>query len=401
MLAHRLIQFARLDRLERRPDVRDSAVALAFTARFVDEVLSGAWSVLTPTFRRVFGLSVVQIGLLSQVLDWVALVVEPVASSLIDLRSRRTLLSLGSSAVALSVLLMGAAPGYLALLAAFAIYGIGSGPLAHTADVVVIESFPTAPERAFGRATFLDTVGALIGPSVVALVGAAGVTWRAAPLGLGFATLLYAIATARTSFPAPSRTRDPQRPLVRELVSNAREVLRSPRARRMLLVLFCFDVFETAFVLKYVWLHDTVGLSEPLVATYAAAEQLVDLIALLLLDRWLSTHDGGRVLRVAAGVLVFLPAAWVIAPGIGGRLIVGIPLAFTHALVWPLAKARSLTAVPGLAGATQAITTLFPIVPLTLIEAWLAQAIGVGTAMAITAAVGACLMLLAESGRPR
>jgi hypothetical protein len=83
-----------------------------------------------------------------------------------------------------------------------------------------------------------------------------------------------------------------------------------------------------------------------------------------------------------------------------GRIAVGVPLAFTHALVWPLAKARALTAVPDHAGATQAVTTLFPLIPLAILEAKLAEKVGLGTAMAGTAAVGAAMMLAVTVREP-
>ena len=254
-------------------------MAVAFTARFVDELLSGAWTVLTPTFRRVFGLNLFQVGLLVQVLEWVALVVEPLAASMIDHSSRRRLLAGGAAVLVLSTVAMAAAPGFAVLLLGFALYGVGSGPLAHTADVVVLESFPHDPERAYSRATVLETCGAL-----------------------------------------------------------------------------------------------------------------------LVLDRWLAGRAPRRILQVAAAVLVVLPAAWVAAPGVGGRVVLAIPLAFTTALVWPLAKTRSLTIAPELAGASQAVTTLYPIIPLTLAETWFASTVGIGPAMAVTAALGAGLMLLLTLG---
>lgn len=380
----------------------DRAVVLAFTARFTDEVLYGAVDVLLPTLKRVFGLSLIQLGLLSQVLNWVALVVEPPTAALIDVRSRRRLMAVGAVAVGAALLTIGAAPGYGMLLAAFALYGIGSGPLVNTADVVVVESFPEAPERAYNRATFVDTLGAAAGPAAIAITVAAGVPWRITLGVLGGCALAYGVVLWRTPMPGPAATDDSgkkdDRHVVAALVANARDVVRNRDARRALTVLFCFDVFEAAFLLKYVWLHDRVGLSEPWVAAYAVAEQAVDLVALVVLDRWLTQRDAGRVLRLAAGALVVLPLAWVAAPGVAGVsgvVAVGIPLAFAHAIVWPLAKARSLTAVPRLAGATQAITTLFPIVPLALSEAWLASAVGIGAALALTAAFGAILMVLA------
>jgi MFS family permease len=373
--------------------VSDRAVAVTFTARFVDEVLSGAWDVLSPTFRRVFGLSLFQLGLLFQVVDWVALVVEPLAASTIDHASRRRLVAFGGATVALSVAVMGLAPGYGVLLVGFALYGVGSGPLAHAADVLVVETFPGNGERASSRATFFDTVGALLGPAVVAAAGFVDVSWRIVLVGLAAMAAVHARAAASASFPPPPRARDGESVLA-ALVAGTRAALRQPAIRRALLVLLAFDLFEAAFVLEYVWLHEEVGLTEPQVALWAAAFQLVDLVALVVLDRWLEDREPRRILRVAATAHVLLPAAWVAAPGVTGRIAVGIPLAFTWTFVWPLAKARSLTAVPELAGATQAVATMFGVLPLSLLETAFASAIGIGPAMAVTAAVAALLMVV-------
>ncbi len=404
MFSSRLIRFARLDRLRRGDGILDRAVALVFMARFTDEVLSGAWSVLAPTFRIVFRLSLVQIGFLSQILNWVALVVEPVSAVHIDTRARRSTLALGAAALAASMIVIGVAPGYAALALGFALFGLGSGPLVLTADVLVVEFFPHAPERAFGRATLLDTIGALAGPALVALAAAVGLSWRTLLIALGGCAVLYSFGLGATRFPAPSGVAERGERQAARLLANIGTVLRNRRARQWLLVLLCFDLFEAAFVLKYIWLHDTVGLSQPLVALYAAGEQVVDLVALLLLDRWLTRRDAGQVFRAAATALVVLPTAWVAAPGIAGRIAVGIPLAFAHTLIWPLAKAQSLTAVPELGGATQAIAAVFPLIPLALLESRWATAVGVGPAMATTATVGALLMLVAArvgSSAPR
>ena len=231
MFSLRLIRIARLDRLERRDGVSDRAVALVFVARFADEVLAGAWTVLTPTFRAVFRLSLVQVGFLSQIVSWVALVVEPIAAAQIDLRERRSIMAMGGFAVAGSVLVMGIAPSYAVLACGFAIYGLGSGPLAHTADVVVVEAFPLAAERAYGRATFLDTVGALAGPGLVALAAAVGLSWRVLLVSLALCVAVYGAALARTVFLAPSHVPEPGRRLASRLLANARTVLRNPRAR--------------------------------------------------------------------------------------------------------------------------------------------------------------------------
>ncbi|MGE0794954.1 MAG: MFS transporter [Acidimicrobiia bacterium] len=399
MPAAALIRLCRLDRLPRRAGVDDRAVAVAFTARFVDEALSGAWTVLTPTFRRVFDLSLLQVGLALQLLEWVALAVEPAAATSVDLVSRRRLIAVGGVAVAASVAIMGLAPTFPVLLVGFALYGIGSGPLAHTADIVVVEAFPDDPERAYGRATMLDTVGALLGPAAVAGAAAAGLSWRVVLVALAGVAAVHAYAASTASFPPPPRTREPGDRLGRAIVGGIRLAAADARIRRALLVLLAFDLFESAFVLKYVWLHDQVGLSEAAVALWAVVEQVVGLVALLALDGWLQRHPGRRILGLAAAALLVLPGAWVLAPGVGGRIAVGVPLAFAAALVWPIAKFQLLVVEPTLSGATQAATTLFPLVPLALLQAAAASRFGTGPAMATTATVAA-LLLVALVRRP-
>lgn len=387
---HRLV---RLPRDGRSPAVSDRALGLSFSGRFVDEVLAGTWSALTPTFRSHFGLSLLQVGLLDQALNWVALVVEPPASLLIDARSRRVLLAFGATCVGLSTLLMGLAPSYAALLAAFAMYGLGSGPLAHTADVVNIEAYPDDAERAFGRATSLDTIGALLAPALVAATGWLHLDWRVLLATLGAATLAYAWALAATRFPAPPNRRE-EHHLLGELWANVRLAVGDRKSRPWLLVLLALDVFETASLLKYVFLVEHVGLSQSQAALYGAGEQLVDLAALAWLDRRLERRGSSGVLgRAAVATLVLFPA-WVLAPGLPARLLLGVPLAFAWTMFWPIAKARSLASVPGRAGAVNAVTTLFVLLPLPIAFSALAQWLGLPTAMAATGMVGSIAVLI-------
>ena len=394
MLSSLFVRFCRLRGLSSSAPLSDRGLAVVFTARFTDEALSEAWTVLTPTFRAGLGLSLFQVGLLTQVLSWVALVIEPVSASLIDWSSRRRLIVWGSATLTASMVAMGLARSDGWLLVAFALYGLGSGPLAHTADVVVVEAFPDVPERAFARATFLDTIGALVGPALVAVVVAAGLSFRTSLFVLGGWAALYTVGAARSPLPPPPRRRRSDRHLATDILGGWRAALAQPRARRALLVLLAFDLYEAAFVLKYVWLHEAVGLSQPLVATWAAAEQLVDLLALAALERGLALWTSARILRGAAAALVMLPAAWVAAPGVVGRILVGIPLVFAQALIWPLARSEALVADPTLAGTVSAVTTLYPVLPFGLGVAALAQRIGTGRALAGIAALGATAMVI-------
>jgi MFS family permease len=394
-----LIRLLRLHRLDRREGVDDRAVATAYGARFVDELCFGALEVLTPTLRRVFGLSLFQVGLLLQAVEWVALVVEPIAASTIDHSPRRRLIAGGAAAVTASVALVASAPSYAVLLIGFAVYGIGSGPLCHTADVVVLESFPRDSERAYSRATMLDTLGALLGPGIVSATLFVGLSWRWALAMCAAVASIQLVTASRATYPPPPRTLDDEESVLRAFVAGLRAAVRHAEIRRALLVLFAFDVFEAGFLLKYVWLHDDVGLSEAQVALWATVEQVVDVVALVVLDRWLQERQALRILRGAALALTVLPIAWVAAPGVPGKVALAIPLAFASTLVWPLAKSQSLTIDPALAGASQAVSTLTPIVPLALLVTWLATIVGLGAAIASTAALGAGLIVVLLRGR--
>lgn len=370
-------------------------------ARFVDELLSGAWTVLAPTFRRTFGLSLVAVALLDQVLFWVALVVEPPAALLIDVKSRRAIMTFGAAWIGLGSIAMGVAPTYAFLLAGFAAYGIGSGPLADSADIILVESHPDHAEQAFARGTFVDTIGALLAPALIALAAWTGVSWRVVLVGLGLATLVYAWAVAATPMPrAGTRAREGEVHLVRELWGNLREVLRDRGARRWLLFGLWFDVLEAPHALKYVWLHEHVGLDQAAVAAYAVGEHVVGLISLMMLDHGLARFGSRRVIiGVSLGLLLVFPA-WVAAPGIAARIGLGIPLAFLHALLWPISRTRTLVSVPGRAGAVTAVNNLLSVLPFAIGFGALAEWIGLTQAMLVAAVVGGTLLVVTAAGDP-
>jgi predicted MFS family arabinose efflux permease len=389
-----LVRLTGLTGLRRQAD--DRAVVAVLAARFFDEVLAGAFTVLAPTFRRQFRLSLVQVSLLDQVLSWVALIIEPPAAALIDLRSRRVLMTFGATVIGLSALGMGLAPSYAVLLAAFGLYGVGSGPLAHTADVVLVEAFPDDSERAFARGTVIDTIGGLLAPALVAAVAGANLSWRWSMIGAGAAGLGYAAFLRGTNLPPPSPHPDAPEDgsLLTHVRTNVVAVLRSPQARRWMLCLLWFDVVEATNVLVYVWLHDHVGMTQSLVALYAVGEHVVGVVALLWMDRWLQAHSWRTILYGGGTALLVIYPAWLFAPGIAGRVVLGIPLAFITALFWPVVKAQSLVSVPGRAGAVQAVANLLQIAPFALLFGALASVIGLTYAMLGATVTGIVLLLV-------
>jgi len=145
-----------------------------------------------PTIQAQLGLSLTQVGLLRQVLDYVAAAIEPISSLLIDVWQRKWLMGFGALGICLSMITLGMAPTFLWLIIAYALFGLASGPLAHTGDVIIVESYPDTPDRAFARSTLIDTTGALLAPLSVTLFVWQGWPWRWLVIGVGLLWLTFA-----------------------------------------------------------------------------------------------------------------------------------------------------------------------------------------------------------------
>ncbi len=385
--------FLKSEPITRAPDASERAVILGFGGRFTDELLSGLPDVLMPTLRAQFGLSYTDISFLDLALRYVGAVIEPVAGLLIDVWRRRWLLGWGAAALGLSVILMGLAPNFLFLLAAFVVYGLGSGPLAHTADVVLVEAHPGAPERIFARATMLDAFGALLSPLSVTLAIAAGVSWRWLLVTLGLSSLGYALILFRTRFPAPANGQhEQQSTLLANLRHNLRVVFASRNVWRWLAFLFVFEILETPLTFKTVWLNEQAGMSQGLIGLYRAFEMAVDLLSLFYLDSWLARSNYRRILQRANIALFLLIPLWLLTPGVLFRFLLALPLNFFFAVYWPIGRAQSLISSPGRAGAVTAVSSLFGLAPLSLLFGLLAERITL-TAATLWVSLTALLLL--------
>lgn len=357
------------------------AVLLGLGGRFTDELLSELPGVLMPTLRAHFRLTYTQITLLDLALRYTAAAIEPGAGLLVDVWQRRWLLAWGAAGVGLSTMLLGLAPSFLFLLAASVIYGLASGPLAHTADIVLVEAHPAAPERIFTRATMLDTVGALLSPLSVAIVVWAGVSWRWLLLALGLSSFAYAALILRTTFPSPANGQSEEEiSLLAGLRDNLHHVLHSRDVLRWLVFMFALEILETPNVLRTVWLSEQVGMGQALVALYIAFEMAVHLFSLFYLDRWLARSNARRILQAANIALFVVIPLWLFTPGILPRFLLAVPLNFFFAFYWPIGRAQSLTSAPGRAGAVTALNSLFGLIPVTLLFGLLAEAVSLTSA---------------------
>ncbi|MDP6607323.1 MAG: MFS transporter [Dehalococcoidia bacterium] len=381
--------------IPRAQGVSDRVVGLALAGRFTDELLGGLPDVLMPTIQRSLGLRFTQVGLLALALNYVAVVVESISGLLTDVWERRWLLAWGATVLGGAVIVMGAARAFPVLLLGFALYGLASGPLAHTADVVLVEAHPQTPGRIFARATSLDTVGAMLAPLLVAAAVWAGLDWRWLLAGAGATALGYGALLAATRFPRSARHDDGGAPGgwsgVRQ---NIALVLSSRAALAWLAFLFAFDLVEAPLFLKTIWLAERVGMSQGEVALYRVLEMAIVLVSLLWLDRWLVRATPRRLLAISIAALIVLFPAWLLIPGVWSRVLLAFPLNFFQAMIWPIAKSESLSSVPGHPGTVTAVNSLFGLAPLTLGVGALAELWSLTAAMLVVIGAGLALMAL-------
>ena len=390
-----------LTTLGRRDDLDDRTTVLVLFARFADEVASGLLIVLMPTLRARLGLSVIQAGWCFQALNAAAAVVEPVTGAALDLVNRRPYLVWGAAGWAAALLLAAGAPSFGWLLAAFAVAGAASGPLAHTGDVVLIDGHPGAVERIQGRSTLIDTIGALLAPAAIACAGWSGVDQRAVLVAAGGATLGYALLLAGSVVPRPQLRAGAAgaalAPLAR-VAANVRTVCSDRSGRRWLLALLLHELLDLPELFEPIWLRDVVGASQSLVAVHVALGLAATLVGLLLVDRWLVRRDAERLLLGSLAATVVLYPLWLVTPGIVARLVLVVPRNLVMAPLWPILRSRALAATPGTAGTVSAISSLTGLVPLAAAFSWAAGRWGLtGTMLAVT--LGAVAALLAVLGR--
>ena len=384
----------RIEGLPRAEGVSDRQVAVSVAGRFMDEFLSGLPDVLMPTLRSQLGLSLSQVGLLSLALNYVAAFVEPAGALLIDIWKRPLLMAFGAAGIGISTIVIGLAPTFVILLLGFGLYGLTSGALAHTADVVLVEAYPEAPDRIYTRATLLDYAGALLAPLLVSLTFFLGLEWRWLMVALGMSSVIYAVVILRTRFTSPAkRPEEREQSGAQTVRDNLRAVLSNRKALSWILFLFSYAILEAPMTFVTIWLREQVGLSQALIGLYGALEMAVGIISLAILDRWLGRSSYRRVLLIASIALIFLYPLWLFLPGAWTRFTLAIPLSFFFAVYWPIGKAQSLASVPGRGGTLTAVLSVFGLVPIPLLFGMFAEVVTLTLAM-LWVHMGAMVLLV-------
>jgi FSR family fosmidomycin resistance protein-like MFS transporter len=396
------------------------ALIAALAVELVDELFDGTKSAAMPLIRHDLSLSYAQVGLLAAVPLIVGGLLElPVGIISGTGERRRQFILIGGLVFCGSVLAVGLAGSFAALLIALTIFFPASGSFVSLTQSALMDSAPARQAQNMARWTLAGSAGAVVGPLLAAAVLAGGGSWRDAVVAVAAVSFLVWLAVAAAGRSSRSPTAEPHTgehptgepgPGDRSINEEAgwpgwraaaAIVVRSG-ALRWLLLLEVADLLLdvlTAFLALY--LVAAAGASPAVAALGVAIRLGAGLAGDALLIRLLERHDSRRVLRASVWLALLLFPAFLLVPGLGLKLTALAALTLTTAPWYPVLAAELYGSLPGRSGLAVSLSSAASLAgglgPLAI--GLLAQSFGLSWAMTALCAVP--LVMLAVNSLAR
>jgi FSR family fosmidomycin resistance protein-like MFS transporter len=301
----------------------------------------------------------------------------------------------GGLAFAASAALTAAAGGFGLLLAALVLGNPATGAFVSLAQATLMDADPLQRVRNMARWTLAGSFGYVGGPLLLVFAVYLGVGWRGAIAALAVAALPLTFATLR--FPAPRPETAP--PLGRAL----REALAAIRRREVLRLLLTLEAADLLLDIFHgflaLYLVDAAGQTQSVAALGVAVWTGAGLVGDWLLLPVLSRMSSARVIRVTALLSLGAYPAFLLAPGLGPKLVLLAALGLLNSGWYAIPKAWLYDALPDRSGAAVAVGGLGGIagaaVPLAL--GFLAGAAGITATMWVLLLAPVALLALVPS----
>jgi FSR family fosmidomycin resistance protein-like MFS transporter len=341
--------------------LRPGALLVALAVELADELFDGTKSAAMPLIRHDLSLSYAQIGLLAAVPLILGSILElPVGIASGTGARRRRFILIGGLTFCGSVLAVGLAGSFAVLLVALTVFFPASGAFVSLTQSALMDSVPARQAQHMARWTLAGSTGAVLGPLLVAAVLAYGGTWRQAVAAVAAASFLVWLAVASVG------RRDPggADPVQADEDSGwpgwraAAGLVRRSGALRLLLLLQLADLLLdvlTAFLAIYLVI--AAGASPSVAALGVAVRVGAGLAGDVLLIRLLERLDSRRVLRASAWLALLLFPAFLLAPGLGLKLIALAALTLATAPWYPVLTAELYGSLPGRSGLAVTLTS--------------------------------------------
>jgi MFS family permease len=170
------------------------AAYVAYAAHALHDGFTDLMYVLLPLFQAEFALAYAQTGLLRSIYAGAMALFQVPSGQLAARFGNRAILVAGTALAACGFLLAGSGNGFIALVLAFFVLGLGLSTQHPISTDLVAETYQGAASRkALGTYNFAGDIGKMIFPAAIALL-LLFLSWRGAALSVGIFGLLAALA---------------------------------------------------------------------------------------------------------------------------------------------------------------------------------------------------------------
>lgn len=377
-----------------------AAVLLAI--EFLDELAFGTIGAAWPVIRDDLHLTYAQIGLLIGLPLMFGNLIEPAFGLLGDLGHRKRIIIIGGACFLASMLMMGVSATFLLLLGASMLSSPSSGAFVSLSQATLMDLDPERRELSMARWTLAGSLGVVAGPILLALILAAGGTWRI-PMFL-FAACAFGLTLALLPRRFPSPAAEEERLTFHGLFQNFWDAIRNREVLRWLLLLALGDLMLDV-LLGFIALYgtDVANVSSATASLMVAVWSGVGILGNALLIPLLSRIDPLKYLRISALLMIGLFACFLLAPWITGKFFLLALMGLLNSGWYAIPQARLYATLPGRSGTAMAVTSAFGFLAggIPWLLGGLAQAFGLAPVMWLLMAGPIGLLLLLPRGSVR
>jgi len=366
-----------------------AGVSLTFVfllIEFFDELAYGIDNAVLPVLRQDLAISYAQVGLLLGLPIVVSTVIEPFLMLMGDTHLRKHLVVGGGLAVCLSMFMIAGAGSFWPVMLAMMIAYPASGAFVTLSQATLMDLNPGREAKMMARWTLSGSLGDLIGPLLLAAGFALGLGWRwAFTVMAGLALILTLVVWAKRFPPHSGASEDADgHPDLRALWQGLRQALADPGLMRWVILLQFSDLLLDVYTgYAALYFADVVGLSAAqtslVLGLLMAAGIVSDVILIPLLERF----PGRSIVRLSAGTVALLYAAWLLAPGAAAKIILAVLIKLCNLGWYSVLQGEAYAAAPGKSGTVMAISSVVGILggALVWLVGWTAGQVGLDTAM--------------------
>jgi predicted MFS family arabinose efflux permease len=373
-----------------------AAMGVLLLADFFDECLGWLVAGLLPELRGHFKLDYLRAGWVLTAHLAGGYLGGALGGVLADLYDRRRLLLSGAALYACGLALAGAATSFGILLLGCVCIGLASGPVAHTAQLILVDRARDGQERlekVLGRFNALGSVGALLGPVSLAAALGVGLGWRSgfAAGALVMAVYAFALGTVRPA----SHVAPPAQAEKRAGWALMRETITDVRLLRLALALALLDGLDEPFAgFVILFLRDVSGTSGALANATAAVLVGSPLVGFALAARlpW----RRATIMRSSLALLGAALGAFLLAPGMLAKAACLAAAGTATAVFYTTSLAAVLSLRPSSTGTVTSVLSVVGTLSLLIppLVGQIADARDLTSAMFIYAALPLVMLLL-------